>query len=107
MVITVLTEPKAGGGFRAVSGMPPGIEAEGVTREAATNQLRLLIRERACAGAEWTTLEDTSHGLGSNHPLARFAGDMKDDPLFEPWQDAIREFRKQRDEEEPFECRNS
>jgi hypothetical protein len=38
--------------------------------------------------------------ISNEHPLARFAGGLKDDPLFDDWQAAIEEFRKQRDVED-------
>jgi hypothetical protein len=33
----------------------------------------------------------------AQHPLAAFAGMLKDDPLLKPWQDAMRDYREQKD----------
>lgn len=35
-----------------------------------------------------------------DHPLARVAGLLKDHPLFDEWQQAIQEYRRQRDPED-------
>jgi hypothetical protein len=37
-------------------------------------------------------------GGESDSPIAKFAGWLEDDPLYEPWQAAIAEYRRQRDE---------
>ncbi len=45
------------------------------------------------AGAEVVAVSiDTSA-----HPLATFAGMLKDDPLVEPWKQAMADYRKNRD----------
>src|SRR5258708_30584779 len=97
MGISILIEPVSGGRFRAATGSPLSLEAEDATREGAKNRLIEMIEERVCSGAEVETVEV---GLGANHPLAPFMGDMRDDPWFEPWQEAIREYRKQTDKAE-------
>ena len=50
-----------------------------------------MIDDRLNAGAEVLELE-----IGERtHPLARFAGMFKDDPLLEPWKEAMAEYRQQ------------
>lgn len=40
----------------------------------------------------------SSSGTGAEHPLAQFAGCMKDDPLYDEWQAAVTENRASRDQ---------
>jgi hypothetical protein len=89
MEITVLLEPKEGHGYRASSGSPLAIEAEGTSREEALCNLRAQIERKIRSGAELLTLE-----VGTlAHPWARFAGTLKDDPLGEAWVQAMAEYR--------------
>ena len=90
MGIDVLIEPIADGRYRAQTGGPLSLAAEDDTREGAKQRLAVMIRDRICNGAQVDSIEV---GLGESHPLAKYAGDLRDSPLFEPWQDAIREFR--------------
>jgi hypothetical protein len=91
MEIPILVEPVSGNGFRATSGSPLGLQIEAPTREEAINKLRDLIDRRISAGAEVVGVETSS----SRHPLAPFAGMLRDDPLLQPWKDAIAEYRVQ------------
>ena len=93
MEIPILVEPVSNNGFRATSGSPLALEIEAPTREEAINKLRELIDRRIAAGAEVVGVEIG----GSKHPLAPFAGMLKDDPLLRPWKDAIADFRAQTD----------
>ena len=61
------------------------------TRDEAVQRLRELIDDRLDAGAEVFELEIR----GREHPLARFAGMLKDDPLLQPWKDAMAEYRRE------------
>src|SRR5207247_1235411 len=87
MELTVLIEPAQGNGCRASAGAPLALATEGATREEALNNLRELIEEKIRSGAELLTLEV---GKPAN-PWARFAGTMKDDPLFDDWVRAMAE----------------
>jgi hypothetical protein len=89
--IPIIVEPAGENGFRASSGGPWGLEIEAPTRDEAVQRIRQLIDERLDAGAEVLDLEIRSRA----HPLARFAGMLKDDPLLQPWKDAIAEYRRQ------------
>ena len=93
MDIPILIEPLANSGFRAVSGEPLPLQTEAPTREEAVRKLRQLIERRVAAGAEVVTVSIGN----STHPLARFAGMLKDDPLVEPWKGAMFDYREQRD----------
>ncbi len=95
MQISVLLEPTPGNGFRARSGEPLALTAEGATRDQALEQLRGLIRGRVAAGAEIVALELAP----STHPWAPFAGDLKNDPILEEWKDAMAQYRNERDAE--------
>jgi hypothetical protein len=57
--------------------------------------LRQAIEARLAAGAQVVSLQLP----GTEHPLAKYAGMDKDDPLFEEWQEAIAEHRRLADEE--------
>ncbi len=90
---SVLVEPVANDGFRAVCGDPWGLEVAAPTREEAIGKLRQLIERRVAAGAEVVAVS-----IGdSTHPLASFAGMLKDDPLARQWQQAMADYRNQRD----------
>ena len=97
MQIAVVIERLTDNRFRAKSATAQLFAVEG---ESAEESLRLW-RERFSsvlpADAEVVRVEPAT---ASEHPLARFAGDLKDDPLFDDWQAAIEEFRRQRDLED-------
>ena len=93
MRIPVLVEPVASNGYRARSGEPLPLSAEGPTAEAALANLRELLTARLTAGSQLTTVEVP----GSGNPWLRGAGMFKDDPLFDEWQAAIAERRQQID----------
>jgi hypothetical protein len=95
MDIPVLLERVAGNGYRARAIEPLALTAEAPTRDEALQKLRELIAERLAAGAELVRLEVP----GSEHPFARFAGDLRDDPLLEAWEKAMAEYRRQMDED--------
>ncbi|MEN6450875.1 MAG: hypothetical protein ABFC96_10315 [Thermoguttaceae bacterium] len=91
MEIPIIVEPIGQNAFRASSGGIWGLETEAATREEAVEKLRKLIDSRLEAGAEVFDLEIR----GGEHPLAQFAGMLKDDPLLQPWKDAMAEYRQQ------------
>ncbi len=91
MEIPIIVEPAGENSFRASSGGLWGLEIEAPTRDEAIQRLRELIDDRLDAGAEVFELEIRSRA----HPLARFAGMLKDDPLLQPWKEAMAEYRRQ------------
>jgi predicted RNase H-like HicB family nuclease len=93
--IPVLIEAVQGNGYRASTGQPLALVGEGATQEEALAKLRQALEARLAAGAQVVSLQLP----GTEHPLAKFAGMYKDNPLFEEWQEAIAENRRLEDEE--------
>jgi predicted RNase H-like HicB family nuclease len=93
MQIPVLVERVKGNGYRARGKDPFTVSARGATRAEALAKLRAKIQTKLKNGTEIVGLE-----VGPEpHPLAEFAGMFKDDPLFDDWQKAIAEYRRQVD----------
>jgi hypothetical protein len=90
MEIPIIVEPTGDNAFRASSGGLWGLEVEAPSRDEAIQKLRELIDCRLDAGAELFELEIRDRA----HPLAQFAGMLKDDPLLQPWKDAMAEYRQ-------------
>ena len=90
----VLIEPLPGERFRA-SGAAGEMSAERQTSEEALERLRQEVRQRLSHGSQVTFLdtERIAPNSQSQHPLARFAGCMMDDPLYDEWQTAVAEYR--------------
>jgi hypothetical protein len=96
MKVPMLIEPIEGDRFRATVAAPLPLTAEGNTRLEAIRKLEEMLRQRLAAGAELLPLEVPVN----ENPLAPFIGMWKpDDPLFQEWQQAIEEYRKQVDED--------
>src|SRR5439155_15814481 len=91
MKLPVLIEPIDNQGFRAKSGEPLGLTAEGATPEEALRKLQELLAARIAAGGRVVQIDLPE----AEHPWRRGAGMFKDDPLFDEWQQAIAERRKQ------------
>ncbi len=91
MEIPIIVEPGVDNGFRASSGGLWGLETEAPTREDAVQRLRELIGRRLDAGAEVLSLEIRAE----THPLGRFAGIFKDDPLLPSWKLAMADYRRE------------
>ena len=96
MEIPVLIEPVANNCYRARSGEPLTLTAEGRTAEEALKALGALLRDRLTAGARLASLQVPD----SANPWRDLAGIFKDDPYFDRWQQAIAEYR-QKVEEDP------
>src|SRR3979490_1331680 len=98
MQIPVLVEQLKGNGYRARGKDPFAVSAKGATREEALAKLRAKIQDRLKNGTEIVALE-----VGPQpHPLAKFAGMFKDDPLFDDWQKAIAAYRRQVDDDPDY-----
>jgi hypothetical protein len=95
MQIPVLIEPTSENTFRATSGDPFGLEVEATTRDEAVRELRNLLERRLEAGAELVEIDIQA----SHHPMAAFAGSLKDEPLLEAWRKAREEYRSAREGE--------
>ena len=98
MQINVLVEPMNGQGFRATSCAPFDIVAEGPTREEALARLTEQMQARIAHGAEVVSVEVGA----SENPWLKMAGMYKDDPLFDEWQQAIREYRDQVEKDDDY-----
>jgi hypothetical protein len=77
MQFPVLIEPVANNGYRASSGAPLALSADGATEEEALAKLRQQFNARMSTGSKIVPLE-----VSAPHPLAEFAGMFKDDPDF-------------------------
>ncbi len=95
MQIPVLIEPVNNNGYRATIGPPVAMAAEGATRDEALGRLQQALQDRLGAGAEISALEVAVQV----HPLAAYAGMFKDNPLFDAWQQAIADYRRQADQD--------
>ncbi len=95
MQIPVLVERIQNNGYRAKGGEPFAISVEAATREEALQKLTEALEARLRGGAELVML----HLPGVDNPWLRMEGVFKDDPLFDEWQQAIAEYRRQRDAE--------
>ena len=93
MQIPILIERVAGNGYRSRGGEAFALSAEGETREEVMAKLRDQLQSRLRDGSSIASL-DVSVGT---HPLAKFAGMFKDDPLFENWQKSIAKYRREVD----------
>ena len=96
MNIPVLIEPIANNGCRATGGLPFEITVEGATRDEALGRLRAEIDKRMARGAIVVPLEITPT---EDHPWIQGAGIFRDNPLFDKWQEAISEYRRQVDQD--------
>ncbi len=96
MKIPILVEPIENDGFRATSGPPFSISAEGATRDEALARLREEIDRRMAEGAVIMPLDVVTT---EENPLLAMVGVFRDDPLFDEWQAAIEEYRRKVDEE--------
>ncbi|TMQ33359.1 MAG: type II toxin-antitoxin system HicB family antitoxin [Planctomycetota bacterium] len=95
MEIPVLIEPVAGNGYRARGGEPLALSADGATPAEALAKLRQLLHERLQSGSRLVSLEVPSE----DNPWRKMAGIFKDDPLFDAWQQAIADYRRQVDDD--------
>ncbi len=93
MQLPVMIEPVANTGYRASSGVGSGLSAEGATPDEALERLRALVVSRVAAGARIVGLEVSGH----DNPWLGVAGMYEKDPLFDDWQRAIAERRRQID----------
>jgi hypothetical protein len=95
--VPVIIEPVTGNGYRATGagGLSVGLTAEGATAAEAIDRLVDQVRMRVDAGAK---LAELSVAAGAA-PWKQDAGYLHDDPLYEPWREAMEEYRRQLDED--------
>jgi hypothetical protein len=94
MNIPVLVERVNANGYRARSGEPIVLTAEGATEEEALRHLSDAIRQRVTEGAKILAL-DIDDG---DKPWKGFSGWLRDDPMYDEWQEAMAEYRRQVEE---------
>jgi len=95
MEITVLIEPVAGNGYRAKTGDPLGLTAEGATADEALRTLKTLVAHRVAGGTQFVQLAVP----GTASPWRRVAGMFENDPFFDEWQQAIAERRREMEDD--------
>ena len=94
MQIPILIEPIAGNGYRARGGEPLALAVEAPTREGALAKLKEQLQARLRNGAEIIPLETGPQP----HPLAKFVGMFKGDPLIKDWKKSMAEHRRKIDQ---------
>jgi predicted RNase H-like HicB family nuclease len=95
MQIPILVEPMEGNGYRARGGEPLALTAEGDTQEEALANLREKLQARLSRGAVVVPFDLPAQP----HPLAKFVGMFKDDPLIKEWKKSMKAYRKKRDKD--------
>jgi hypothetical protein len=95
--VPVIIEPVTGNGYRAIGagGLSLGLSAEGATAAEAIDRLAEQVRMGVDAGARLAELSVAA----SLAPWMQDAGYLQDDPLYEPWREAMVEYRRQLDED--------
>jgi hypothetical protein len=95
--VPVIIEPLTGSGYRATGagGLSLGLTAEGASAAEAIDRLAEQVRTRLHAGA---TLAELGVAAGEA-PWKEDAGYLRDDPLFEPWREAMEERRTHLDDD--------
>lgn len=92
MQFPILIEPVANNGYRASSGPPLSVSADGPTREEAIRKVQEQMRQRLHAGAEIATVEIPVQPV--ENPWVKYAGMFKDDPDFEEVVEIMAENRR-------------
>jgi hypothetical protein len=95
--VPIIIETVAGNGFRATGagGLSVGLIAEGATAAEAIERLAEQVRLRVNAGAKLADLAVPENAA----PWKQDAGYLKDDPLYEPWLEAMEAYRRKLDED--------
>jgi hypothetical protein len=95
--VPVIIETVAGNGYRVTGagGLSVGLTAEGATAAEAIDRLAEQVRARMNAGAKLTELNVDSAAA----PWMQDAGYLHDEPLYEPWREAMEEYRRKLDED--------
>ena len=94
MEIPVLIETVNNNGYRARSGEPLPLCAEGASPSEALKNLRQMMDSRLQNGTQMTTLK-----IGTENPWEKMDGVFEEEPLFDEWQKAIENYRQQVEED--------
>jgi hypothetical protein len=97
METPVIIETVAGNGYRATGagGLSVGLTAEGATAAEAIDRLAEQVRARVSAGAKLAELNVASGPAN----WMQDAGYLREEPLYEPWREAMEEYRRKLDED--------
>ena len=92
METPVIIEPATGIGYRATGagGLSVGLTAEGATAAEAVDRLAEQIQTRVRAGAKLAEVSVATDAA----PWRQDAGYLRDAPLYEPWREAMEEYRR-------------
>lgn len=95
--VPVIIEPVTGNGYRATGagGLSVGLTAEGATAAEAIDRLAEQVRMRLNAGAKLAELSVAADSA----PWQQDAGYLHDEPLYEPWREAMEEYRRKLNED--------
>jgi hypothetical protein len=95
MEIPVLVELINGNGYRATSGSPFSLCADGATREDALAKVREQFEGLLNRGATVAAIESGPQP----HPLAGLIGIFKDDPWIDDWKKSVAAYRRKTDKD--------
>ena len=87
-------------GVRATALLPWKVVTEGETEAVALARLRTEFDRTMPQG---TRLVEFLQSGSTTNPWMAFAGDMKNDPLYDAWQESILEYRQQQNQDENLE----
>jgi hypothetical protein len=95
--MSFIIETVTGSGYRVTGagGLSVGLTAEGATAAEAIERLAEQVRTRVNAGAKLADLSVAA----SAAPWKQDAGYLRDEPLYEPWREAMEEYRRKLDED--------
>ncbi len=97
MKIAAFIEQTKGNSYRAFSTSPAEVEADGTTREQAIDRLRETLQQRL---AQLEVVEVDVAAKVEPHPWLTIAGSWKDRPGMDEFEQAVRDYRRQVDEDE-------
>jgi len=97
MQIPILVESLGHDQFRAEAPAPFSLSAEGKSSAEAVQNLRARI-EREFSNGRQVVMLDVAVPI--EPAWVKFVGHLKDDPVFDEWQAAIGEYRRQRDRDD-------
>ena len=100
MEIPVLIESVNNNGFRARSGEPLPLSADGTTREEAIQNLRQMLADRLKNGGELISLTIAVNQQASLKGAGIY---REDDPIVQEWLQIMEENRRKLDEDEGIE----
>lgn len=97
MQIPVLVETLGDNRFRAEAPPPFSVVAEGKSSAEAVQNLRQQMATEFTNGKQVVMVDVP---MPEENPWIKYAGYLKDDPLFDQWKAAMEEFRRECDAEE-------